>query len=436
MRAALALAALVPSRGQTPQRVARFGIITDVHFADYQTVGTRHYRDSLPKVERATRDIIAAEADFMIELGDFKDTVCPANNKGTVPANCTDKTLGFIDTIEGAMAAFKGPRFHVLGNHDVDILNQSAVLSHVHNFGDGGLQAEGHYSFSMPFPRAVNGSGGGAGPDTAGCLITDARSNVWVVHDDGTRNWISKPTSGCMSKATAEPDDTINAIPKRHGANSPLYALDAAQSAAACANHGCTKLPGAVPAALKFIVLNGDFNSAGQAWYDLDGSPQLPFVWDDAWVSGAQLEWLAEELDAAKSAGQKAIVFVHYRLDGGPGGPVDCGPDTPCGKAKNRAWVDDCTLKNAAVVRDILESSGVVLATFSGHDHVPIPPSTVNNGVLYFTHSGLVEGPISTSNAYSTVDVLSDCTIAVRGFANATTLRHPGAAGCSLPIPK
>ena len=126
-RAALALAALVPSRGQTPQRVARFGIITDVHFADYQTVGTRHYRDSLPKVERATRDIIAAEADFMIELGDFKDTVCPANNKGTVPANCTDKTLGFIDTIEGAMAAFKGPRFHVLGNHDVDILNQSAV---------------------------------------------------------------------------------------------------------------------------------------------------------------------------------------------------------------------------------------------------------------------------------------------------------------------
>lgn len=31
------------------------------------------------------------------------------------------------------------------------------------------------------------------------------------------------------------------------------------------------------------------------------------------------------------------------------------------------------TLKNAAVVRDILESSGVVLATFSGHDHVHNP---------------------------------------------------------------
>jgi len=28
-----------------------------------------------------------------------------------------------------------------------------------------------------------------------------------------------------------------------------------------------------------------------------------------------------------------------------------------CGQKNNRAWVDDCTLKNAAVVRDILESS-------------------------------------------------------------------------------
>eukprot|EP01052_Picozoa_sp_SAG31_P026017 SAG31_NODE_2325_length_5939_cov_5.827940_2_plen_55_part_00 len=44
----------------------------------------------------------------MIELGDFKDTVCPGTNNGTVPANCTDATIGFIDIIEGAMAAFRG----------------------------------------------------------------------------------------------------------------------------------------------------------------------------------------------------------------------------------------------------------------------------------------------------------------------------------------
>ena len=45
--------------------------------------------------------------------------------------------------------------------------------------------------------------------------------------------------------------------------------------------------------------------------------------------------------------------------------------------ASNRAWVDDCTLENAAVVRDLLEEHpGLVLATFSGHDHVPHPPWT------------------------------------------------------------
>ena len=79
-------------------------------------------------------------------------------------------------------------------------------------------------------------------------------------------------------------------------------------------------------------------------------------------------------------------------------------------------------MKNAAVVRDILESSGVVLATFSGHDHVPIPAYTIAAGghPLYFTHHGLVEGPMTTSNAYSVVDVMEDCTIVVKGYKNAS----------------
>jgi hypothetical protein len=40
------------------------------------------------------------------------------------------------------------------------------------------------------------------------------------------------------------------------------------------------------------------------------------------------MEWLAEQLEAAKAAEQKVIVFVHYRLDGGPGGPVNCSAST------------------------------------------------------------------------------------------------------------
>ena len=48
---------------------------------------------------------------------------------------------------------------------------------------------------------------------------------------------------------------------------------------------------------------------------------------------------------------------------------VGLGPSVP---AANRAWVDDCSLQNAAVLRAVLERHpGLVLATFSGHDHVP-----------------------------------------------------------------
>ncbi len=41
---------------------------------------------------------------------------------------------------------------------------------------------------------------------------------------------------------------------------------------------------------------------------------------------------------------------------------------------------------NAAVVRSVLEDSGIVLATFSGHDHAPKPDYTNHNGILHFTH--------------------------------------------------
>ena len=53
-------------------------------------------------------------------------------------------------------------------------------------------------------------------------------------------------------------------------------------------------------------------------------------------------------------------------------------------------------------------------------------------GVMYFTHHGLVEGSVADSNAYSVVDVLTDCSVVVRGFANASSAVHPGPPGCKL----
>jgi hypothetical protein len=99
---------------------------------------------------------------------------------------------------------------------------------------------------------------------------------------------------------------------------------------------------------------------------------------------------------------------------------------------KKSGWVDDCTLKNAGVVRSVLEDSGIVLATFSGHDHKPVPDYTVHNGILYFTHKAMVEGSYPSSNAFSTIDILSDCSVRVVGYKNATSLNFTGIAGCEV----
>jgi hypothetical protein len=142
------------------------------------------------------------------------------------------------------------------------------------------------------------------------------------------------------------------------------------------------------------------------------------------------------QLDSAALLHQRVIVFIHYRLDGGPGGPVGVGLGPPV-PGSNRGWVDDCTLENAAVVRSLLERHpGQVLATFSGHDHTPKPAWTKSTleSPCYFTHAGLVEGHFPASNAYSVVRVRSDCVIEVEGFGNATTATIAGPPNCSLAI--
>jgi predicted phosphodiesterase len=76
------------------------------------------------------------KADFLIELGDLKDEGNPAEEHDT---------LKYLETIEAVLATFNGPRYHVLGNHDVDSISKEQFLARVENTGIA--QTSKYYSF-------------------------------------------------------------------------------------------------------------------------------------------------------------------------------------------------------------------------------------------------------------------------------------------------
>src|SRR3954466_15736768 len=49
----------------------RFGLITDLHYADRPPAGTRHYRETPAKLAEAARHFAEARPDFVVELGDL-----------------------------------------------------------------------------------------------------------------------------------------------------------------------------------------------------------------------------------------------------------------------------------------------------------------------------------------------------------------------------
>ncbi len=89
--------------------ILRFGIVTDVHFADANSRGNRHYRDSEIKMKQCVEFMNQQKVDFLIELGDIKDQANP---------KLESSTLEFLRTIEKHFTCFNGPRYHVLGNHE------------------------------------------------------------------------------------------------------------------------------------------------------------------------------------------------------------------------------------------------------------------------------------------------------------------------------
>jgi len=258
---------------------ARFGIVTDSHYADSDTVGSRYYRHSLDKLTECVELMNAQKVDFLVELGDFKDQNNPPVEQSTIT---------YLRAVEKVFQKFNGPTYHVLGNHDMDSISKEQFLTNVENTGID--PSKSYYSFDF------NG-----------------------VH---------------------------------------------------------------------FVVLDANYRADGTD-YNHDN-----FDWTDTNIPPAELNWLRQDLAAAR---RPAIVFIHQLLDGT--GPV--------------------YVKNAADIRQILEQSGKVTAVFQGHHHEG--SYSYIEGIHYYTLKAMVEGPGEENNSYAIIEILPDRSITVTGYRKAVS---------------
>ena len=121
--------------------LVRFGMVADIHYADRDSFGPCHFRESLGRLDEAVAVFNRRSLDFAIELGDFKDM--SADRQSTVAC---------LDAVEASFSKFRGPRHHVPGNHDFDCLEPSEFFSRISN---GGQPASGRYFFDVNGVRFI-----------------------------------------------------------------------------------------------------------------------------------------------------------------------------------------------------------------------------------------------------------------------------------------
>lgn len=116
--------------------IARFGMVTDLHYADMDPRINRYYRESIPKLNECVDLMNQEKVDFLIEMGDFKD----------IKDKDVQQTLQFLKDIESEFRKFNGPRYHVMGNHDMDFISKIQFLNEIRNAGFP--YAQSYYSFN------------------------------------------------------------------------------------------------------------------------------------------------------------------------------------------------------------------------------------------------------------------------------------------------
>lgn len=116
------------SDDQTAELLVRFGLASDIHYADRDTIDTRYYRHGIQKLNVAVPQWQAEHVAFCIVNGDAID-----HYGSTVTQATTDLTA--VKTAFGSIESH-----FVLGNHEQDKLTKAQV------FAITG-QSSGYYSF-------------------------------------------------------------------------------------------------------------------------------------------------------------------------------------------------------------------------------------------------------------------------------------------------
>ena len=119
----------IPAHGEQSLEPLRIGLITDLHYADKATAGTRHYRETLMKLEEAGRQFQKDKIELVVELGDLIDA-----------ADSVEAEQTYLRRINRDFAAIAKDRHYVLGNHCVDTLTKAEFLNEVE-------QKKSYYSF-------------------------------------------------------------------------------------------------------------------------------------------------------------------------------------------------------------------------------------------------------------------------------------------------
>jgi predicted phosphodiesterase len=116
-----------------PKEVLSLGLLTDVHYADKDTRGTRAYRESLAKAKEAAAFFKEKKPSAVVCLGDLVDA-----------APSVETEISYLTKITKVLDECGLPRHHVLGNHCVATLTKEEFFEH-----SGSVSKKGHYSFDL-----------------------------------------------------------------------------------------------------------------------------------------------------------------------------------------------------------------------------------------------------------------------------------------------